>query len=122
MTTSIEHAAGPQRVVRLWDSDWKLAAQLDDAGIAEPRAGGRTLTLPITDPAARWLASRAENEDSGGRGACMTIDGPDGRWSGALTFWQVGRGGECKECQHCRQWQMTAYWAGAQAAEVGACG
>ena len=109
--TALEPIAPPQ-VVRLWDLDWQLGARFydTDTSIGEADPAHRTLTLPIEHPAARWLALRPDRKPLG---AFVTIDGPDGRWSGVLQRFKVRRAGDCPECAHCRQQQIVAYWAGA---------
>lgn len=95
----------PPVIARLWDSNFTLRHTVDADAIGST-GDGRTITLPLDHPAARWLINDVPNE----RGANLTIDGPNGRWSGPLRHFEVSKVGGCPQCGHCQQKIVRSVW------------
>ena len=89
-------AAAPHAtLVRLWSPDWVLAHSVPEDRITAHTPEGCVLTLPWTLRAAEWLVNA--------RGAHITIDDEQGRWTAPLEQWEIRRVGECPHCAHCME-------------------
>ncbi|MET8648435.1 hypothetical protein [Nocardia aurea] len=85
-------------LIRLWDRAGELLHALDSTVKVEQLGDRRQFTLPIEDPAARYLTS-----DPPPPFVMATIDEGMSRWSGVIQQWYIRRLGPCPECDHCQQ-------------------
>jgi hypothetical protein len=95
----------PLTAANLWDKDFNHKFSID-ADLVTTDGADRTVTLPVDHPAARWLIDDVPNE----RGANLTIDGPNGRWSGPLAHFKVFKVGDCPQCAHCQARGVKSVW------------
>lgn len=87
--------------VRVWDASMNLAHRVDAELLSTPRPGRRVVDVPFDSPLGQFVT---RDGSQGAPIAYITIDGPgpDDRWIGRLTDYEVTRTPkhDCPQCQH----------------------
>jgi hypothetical protein len=107
MTTAVERSV----YVRIWDASMNLAHTIDAGLLSAPRPGRREVEVPHDSPVAEFVQ---DSEPRHSKIAYITIDGPgpDDRWMGRLTDYEVRRTPkhDCPNCQHGNKTTVRIGW------------
>ncbi|WP_127516018.1 hypothetical protein [Nocardia sp. FDAARGOS_372] len=94
----------PRARVRLWDSNWELRREMNDA-LVYLTSTGIAFIIPADSEGARFLIGETEQPHPL---ILVTIDdeGVERRY-GVVRGWEIHRAGDCPKCEHCQTPMLT---------------